>query len=148
MQCIVLEEDGYYDGWALYPEGAIVEWEMKERHILDGMSERQVFPPYLKPVDDNYRFRLNEELRPLVQASSSVNDEILNRPEPKIRNEEIEVNFDKIINEALNELDHDNDDHWTKENLPSVSQIRTYAKNKNIDRAMIKAANPMFVRQV
>lgn len=50
-----------------------------------------------------------------------------------------------IIN-ALQALDHDNDDHWTDNGLPQVEVIKEIVKGK-VSRGEINAAYPGFVRE-
>ena len=123
MRCIVIAEDGYFDGESFYEENREVNWEMSEFHKKNGFSEKEAFPPALKPIDDNYFSK------------------------PKTKVSDIEIDYDKIIRDALNQLDHELDSDWTIQGYPMIKRIRELAHNDAIDRSMIAHAQPGFVRQ-
>jgi ribonuclease D len=59
--------------------------------------------------------------------------------------EQLDGNRDKRLLQALNSLDHSNDDQWTKEGLPSVEATEEAAGFK-VTRAEIKDLAPDLER--
>lgn len=51
------------------------------------------------------------------------------------------------VREALEKLDHANNDHWTKAGMPSVEAVKEIAGNDEISREDIDAAWPELVRK-
>jgi len=54
---------------------------------------------------------------------------------------------DKIIN-ALRQLDHSNEDHWSEDGMPRVSVIQKLTNDPSVRRIDVNEVAPGFVRQV
>lgn len=52
-----------------------------------------------------------------------------------------------LIKAALEELDHENDEHWTNAGLPDVGAVKDILGDK-VSRSEIEEADPDFVRKV
>lgn len=58
----------------------------------------------------------------------------------------VDINRDSRIINAVNQLDHDNDDHWTGEGNPRMSAVEELA-GFDVKSAEVKALCPGVVRE-
>jgi len=59
---------------------------------------------------------------------------------------QLESELHATINVALDQLEHDNDNHWTDAGLPAMNAIEAMVGDEKVNRSDVEAARPGFVR--
>ena len=118
---VIATRQGYFGG-QIRPEGAVFHIKSKEQ-MGSWMNE------YKKPK--------KKEVKPAepVDDTGPTEDELH------------EQHIEKISN-ALDELDHDNDEHWDEDGLPALDALEGIMEETGLQRADVSEANVGFERTV
>lgn len=128
----------------VYQEGSNVPQRDDEGKLLTKTikAEKQFSHAWMEKIS------MEEYMRERSGEEELAEDEIPLEPNPPA--EAGNAVTSDMINEVLNQLDPENDDHWTARGEPAMDAIESLGgfAASDVSRSDVKAANPVFTRDL
>jgi hypothetical protein len=142
MLCKVLQDMYTWDNRYLV-EGTVVDWPDDRKpspHVLQPLTQQEVMRHWARTSDEEFE-RLNAGSLDMSEIEKP------QTPQPDQPVSLLESDRESVLLNALQKMDHEDNDQWTSNGLPLMDTVCELAGVPDLTRAELNAAAPDFRRQ-